>query len=167
MIDRANPEQGVSIYPPNIPGPFFQRTGEERKYRDLIAGRFALNQVVRIERTDDPHTISNKWFDFSYSTIYQLIQQGINDALKTLVDNLEKSKDSNDALDDFINVVNREEKNRALPANQATQLKDSAKALKASQIMLRIQQYQIFIIIDYLKFNTTSKLTVRYSAEIY
>ena len=52
--------------------------------------------------------------------------------MKTLVDNLEKSKDSNDALDDFINVVNREEKNRALPANQATQLKDSAKALKAS-----------------------------------
>jgi NTE family protein len=107
-----------------------QRTGDERKYRDLVAGRFALNHVVRIEREDDPYTISNKWFDFSYSTISQLIQQGIDDALKTLVGNLEKSKDPNYALDDFINIVNREEKNRVLPANQATQLRDSAKALK-------------------------------------
>ena len=113
-----------------MPAKSTQRTGDERKYRDLVAGRFALNRVVRIEREDDTYTISNKWFDFSYTTIYQLIQQGIDDALKTLVGNLEKSEDPNDALDDFINVVNREEKNRVLPANQATQLRDSVKALK-------------------------------------
>jgi hypothetical protein len=113
-----------------IPAKTTHRTADERKFRELAAGRFALNQVVRIERTDDPHAISNKWFDFSYTTIYQLIQQGINDALKTLVDNIKKSKDRYDALNDFINVVNSEEKNRVLPGNQATQLRDSAKALK-------------------------------------
>jgi hypothetical protein len=106
-----------------------QRTGDERKYRDLAAGRFALNQVVRIERTDDTHTISNKWFDFSYSTISQLIQQGINDALKTLVGNLEKPDIE---LNKFINVVDREERNRILPAKQATQLRNSAEVLKGS-----------------------------------
>ena len=36
------------------------RTGENRKYVDLLKGRFDVNNVVRIERQDDPHTISNK-----------------------------------------------------------------------------------------------------------
>ena len=37
------------------------RTGENRRYVDLLKGRFDVNNVVRIERQDDPHTISNKW----------------------------------------------------------------------------------------------------------
>ena len=36
------------------------RTGENRKYVDLLKGRFDVNNVVRIERQVDPHTISNK-----------------------------------------------------------------------------------------------------------
>jgi hypothetical protein len=119
----------------NTPAKSMHRTGDRRKNRDLAAGRFALNQVVRIERKDDPHTISNKWFDFSFSTISQLIQQGIDDTLMTLVNNV-KVKEGNDALDKvkeralgkFIGVVNEEEKNRLLPANRATQLRNSAMA---------------------------------------
>lgn len=112
-----------------IPARSMQRTGNERKYRDLAAGRFGLNQVVRIERTDDPHTISNKWFDFSFSTISQLIQQGIDETLVTLVNNIKESKERLDALDEFIDVVNKEEKNRVIPANRATQLTNSAESL--------------------------------------
>jgi predicted acylesterase/phospholipase RssA len=118
-----------------MPAKSTQRTGDKRKYRDLVAGRFALNQVVRIEREDDPHTISNKWFDFSYSTISQLIQQGINDALKTLVDNIKKSEDNQAAdnqLNKFINEVKREEQNGELPANRAIQLRKLAETFKSS-----------------------------------
>jgi uncharacterized membrane-anchored protein len=102
-----------------MPAKSTQRTGDKRKYRDLVAGRFALNQVVRIER---------------YSTISQLIQQGINDALKTLVDNIKKSEDNQAAdnqLNKFINEVKREEQNGELPANRAIQLRKLAETFKA------------------------------------
>ena len=118
----------------NTPAKSTQRTGDKRTYKDLAVGRFALNQVVRIERTDDPHTISNKWFDFSYSTISQLIQQGIDDALKTLVDDVKKSKDNQAAdnqLNKFINEVKKEEQNGELPANRAIQLRKLAETFKA------------------------------------
>jgi NTE family protein len=118
----------------NTPAKSTQRTGAKRTYKDLAVGRFALNQVVRIERTDDPHTISNKWFDFSYSTISQLIQQGIDDALKTLVDDVKKSKDNQAAdnqLNKFINEVKKEEQNGELPANRAIQLRKLAETFKA------------------------------------
>jgi len=36
--------------------------------------------VVRLERKNDSHTISNKTFDFSETTIRQLIQDGYKEA---------------------------------------------------------------------------------------
>jgi NTE family protein len=60
------------------------RTGEQRRYVDLLKGRFDVNNVIRIERQDDPHTISNKWADFSSGTIKEMITNGYSQALDQL-----------------------------------------------------------------------------------
>ena len=39
-------------------------------------GRVDVDFVARLERKNDAHTISNKTFDFSKTTIRQLIQEG-------------------------------------------------------------------------------------------
>ena len=62
-----------------------QRTGDKRQYLDLIKGRFRLNEVVRIERTDDEYSISNKFADFSVKTIDDLITNGENAARAALL----------------------------------------------------------------------------------
>lgn len=58
--------------------------GEQRKYVDLLKGRFDVNNVIRIERQDDPHTISNKWADFSSGSIKEMIMNGYSQALDHL-----------------------------------------------------------------------------------
>jgi hypothetical protein len=45
-----------------------------------IEGRFEIDEVIRIERRNDPHTISDKIFDFSKRTIKGLLEDGYNDA---------------------------------------------------------------------------------------
>ena len=55
-----------------------KRTGEQRKYSDLIKGRFDLKRVVTIERKDDLDSISNKWADYTSETINNLITEGEN-----------------------------------------------------------------------------------------
>jgi len=57
------------------------RTKKPRKFRDLIEGQFSIDNVVRIERKNDPNTISNKIFDFSYGTLKHLRQAGYRDAI--------------------------------------------------------------------------------------
>jgi NTE family protein len=66
------------------------RTGERRKYVELLKGRFAINKVVRIERKDDPDAISQKWADYSSGSINKLFGQGFKDAL-TAMDLSEKT----------------------------------------------------------------------------
>ena len=41
-----------------------------------IEGRFEIDEVIRIERRNDPHTISDKIFDFSRRTIKGLLEDG-------------------------------------------------------------------------------------------
>jgi hypothetical protein len=41
-----------------------------------VKGRVDVDFVARLERKNDSHTISNKTFDFSKTTIQQLIQDG-------------------------------------------------------------------------------------------
>ena len=41
-----------------------------------MKGRVDVDFVARLERKNDAHTISNKTFDFSKTTIRQLIQEG-------------------------------------------------------------------------------------------
>ena len=58
---------------------FFPRI---QKYSDLLAGRFQIDELIRINRSNDEHTISNKIFDFSKKTIDLLLQRGYDDATK-------------------------------------------------------------------------------------
>ena len=53
-----------------------KRTGEQRKYSDLIKGRFDLKTIVTIERKDDIHSAYNKWADYTSETIDNLIKEG-------------------------------------------------------------------------------------------
>jgi len=55
-------------------------TGKKLKYEDLLKGRVDVDFVVRLERKNDSHTVSNKTFDFSETTIRQLIQDGYKEA---------------------------------------------------------------------------------------
>jgi len=54
----------------------FLATGKTGIYADLVRGRVDVDFVARLERKNDDHTISNKIFDFSKTTIRQLIQNG-------------------------------------------------------------------------------------------
>ena len=52
-----------------------------RLYKEIVEGRFDINQIVRIERKNDENTISDKTFDFSSGTITQLIKDGFEDTI--------------------------------------------------------------------------------------
>ncbi len=54
----------------------FPATGKKGTYGNLLTGRVDVSFVARLERKNDVHTISNKTFDFSKTTILQLIQNG-------------------------------------------------------------------------------------------
>ena len=56
-------------------------TGKHLKYADLIEHMVSVEQVIRIERQNDEHTIANKTFDFSSTTIRQLIRDGYEETL--------------------------------------------------------------------------------------
>lgn len=64
------------------------RTGKPRKYVDLLEGKFDVNEVLGIERKDDPDSISNKWADWSSMTISRLLDEGKRDTLSKLIDRL-------------------------------------------------------------------------------
>jgi NTE family protein len=51
-------------------------TGKHWSYENLLKANIDVDFVVRLERKNDSHTISNKTFDFSKTTIQQLIQDG-------------------------------------------------------------------------------------------
>ncbi len=56
-------------------------TGRRSTYGDLIKNMVSVDLVVRVERKNDIHSISNKTFDFSSATIQQLIKDGYEEAL--------------------------------------------------------------------------------------
>jgi NTE family protein len=51
-------------------------TGKHWRIGELLKANVDVDFVVRLERKNDSHTISNKTFDFSKTTIHQLIQDG-------------------------------------------------------------------------------------------
>jgi NTE family protein len=51
-----------------------------RSYREIVEGRFSIEEIIRIERKTDENTISDKTFDFSVGTIRQLLNDGYNEA---------------------------------------------------------------------------------------
>jgi NTE family protein len=56
-------------------------TGKHFTYADLTEYMVSVDLVVRVERKNDIHTIANKTFDFSNTTIRQLIKDGYEEAL--------------------------------------------------------------------------------------
>ena len=65
----------------------FDYDGNEkaRNYGDLIRGRFELNKVIRIERTNYINSIYGKTGDLTLETISKLIKEGESDARFTLI----------------------------------------------------------------------------------
>jgi NTE family protein len=59
-------------------------SGKRKNYGDLIMGIFELTKVVRIERNDDEHSVSDKIADFTLETIKALIKLGETDTLSVL-----------------------------------------------------------------------------------
>ena len=51
-------------------------TGKHWRFEDLLTVSVDVDYVIRLERKNDGHTISNKTFDFSKTTIQQLLQDG-------------------------------------------------------------------------------------------
>ena len=47
---------------------------------ETIEGRSEIDEVIRIERTNDPHATSDKIFDFSSGMIEGLLQEGHDNA---------------------------------------------------------------------------------------
>jgi hypothetical protein len=43
-----------------------------RKYSDILTGQFEIGKIIRVNRKNDEHTISDKIFDFLHKTIQQL-----------------------------------------------------------------------------------------------
>jgi hypothetical protein len=64
------------------------RMGGLRKYKDLLIGRFDVQDVKYIERKDNSDTISGKHGDFSTNSIRQSIKKGIEDAKECLYPDL-------------------------------------------------------------------------------
>jgi NTE family protein len=59
----------------------FQGTlAKHRSYRNMLEGRFQIDEIIRVDRKNDEYTISNKTFDFSSKTVKLLIERGYNDA---------------------------------------------------------------------------------------
>jgi NTE family protein len=59
---------------------FYGEVAKARSFRDILEGRFQIDEVIRVDRKNDEHTISNKTFDFSSGTIKSLIERGYIDA---------------------------------------------------------------------------------------
>jgi NTE family protein len=53
---------------------------QPKKIREAIEGRPEIDEVIRIERRNDPHTISDKIFDFSRETLKGLLEDGHDNA---------------------------------------------------------------------------------------
>ena len=52
-----------------------------RLNKEIVEGRFDIDEIIRIERKNDEHTISDKTFDFSSGTIEELLKNGFEDTL--------------------------------------------------------------------------------------
>ena len=81
------------------------REKEPRYFYDLVSKRFDIIDVLKIQRKDDEHTISDKIYDFSSETVSNLIISGIRDALTQVIS--EFSKDIENKKGIFKNLDDR------------------------------------------------------------
>ena len=71
--------------------PYHGQLLKPRRYKEIIEGRFDIEEIVRIERKNTQDTISDKTFDFSVGTIKELIREGYNDT-NEFIDNFLQSE---------------------------------------------------------------------------
>ncbi|MGB0027441.1 MAG: patatin-like phospholipase family protein [Nitrososphaeraceae archaeon] len=67
LLDRTTMNHGLAF--------------KTRKYADIIVGQYEIGKIIRINRKNDEHTISNKIFDFSSKTINMLREEAYNNTL--------------------------------------------------------------------------------------
>jgi NTE family protein len=67
-------------------------TGQHFRFDELLKANVDVDFVVRLERKNDSHTISNKTFDFSKTTIQQLIQDGYQETKEQMKEVLARVK---------------------------------------------------------------------------
>ena len=70
-------------------------TGKRWRFEDLLTIAVDIEFVVRFQRKNDVHTVSNKTFDFSKTTIQQLIQDGYQETKEQLEKVLAKLRELN------------------------------------------------------------------------
>ena len=70
-------------------------TGKSWRFEDLLSIAVDIEFVVRFQRKNDNHTISNKTFDFSKTTIQQLIQDGYQETKEQLKEVLARLRELN------------------------------------------------------------------------
>jgi predicted acylesterase/phospholipase RssA len=87
------------------------RKYEARNYEDLIRGRFKLNKVIRIERTNYINSIYGKTGDLTFETIHKLIKEGECDAwfslIQQLIEDIRASTDAVHIRDRLLNKWNQ------------------------------------------------------------
>ena len=81
-VQETIPEKSVSAL-----SAFFPRQYDPKKIPmfDMDKASFRVNKIQRIEREYDQNDIAGKMFDFSKSTITQLLKEGYDDAFKKLI----------------------------------------------------------------------------------
>ncbi|HZL24370.1 MAG TPA: hypothetical protein VFC05_13680 [Nitrososphaeraceae archaeon] len=60
----------------------------------MLKGKFTIGKITRIDRQDDVNTISNKWADYSYKTINQLINERYKQASAQLKKDKKRKRDN-------------------------------------------------------------------------
>ena len=75
------------------------RDNQPRYFYDLIGKRFDIMDVLKIQRKDDEHTISDKIYDdFSSDTVSNLIKEGENDAFNKIIEKIKENEGKESAL---------------------------------------------------------------------
>jgi NTE family protein len=91
------------------------RKYEAKNYEDLVRGRFKLNKVIRIERTNYINSIYGKTGDLTFETIHKLIKEGECDAWFSLIqqhiEDIQVSTDAVEIRDRLLNKWNQVIKN--------------------------------------------------------
>jgi hypothetical protein len=67
---------------------FHGELAKHKSYRDILEGRFQIDELIRVDRKNDEYTISNKTFDFSSETV-KLLNVDIMKPMTNLMNMLE------------------------------------------------------------------------------
>ena len=70
-------------------------TGKHWRFEDLLTVSVDVDYVVRLERKNDSHTVSNKIFDFSKTTIQQLIHDGYQETKEQMKEIIARLREMN------------------------------------------------------------------------